>query len=229
MNARRHDPAAGRAAPAGPAGDPAGRPSGGAGGPPGDGAGPGRPEPRAAAGEGGPARREPTVGGAPVPLAPTLSRRGSPGGAVAVDRKLRSFLRRRGARGAEIDRAAQEGWLSLLTVDRMLMPGTPRYTLAEMSRRAGADDDFSRRLWRALGFPDLPPETKAFTDADADTLEALITSGNSPLLVGDDDASHLLVQQVRVASSLFARYAEMLSDQIFEALRRARELSLIHI
>jgi len=173
--------------------------------------------------DGGPVGREPTVGGARVPVAPALVVRGTAAGgrAVSVDRKLRSFLRRRGARSGEIDRAAQEGWLSLLTVDRMLMPGTPRYTLTEISRRAGADEDFSQRLWRALGFPDLPAGTKAFTDAD--TLEALITSGNSPLLVGDDDASHLLVQQVRVASSLFARYAEMLSDQIFETLRRARE------
>ncbi|MCC6338783.1 MAG: adenylate/guanylate cyclase domain-containing protein [Acidimicrobiia bacterium] len=173
-------------------------------------------------------RREPTVGGAPVPLAPSVVVRGDDAGGhdVAVDRKLRSFLRRRGARSDEIDRAAREGWLSLLTVDRMLMPGKPRYTLAEMSRRAGADEDFSRRLWRALGFPDLPADAKAFTDSDAETLETLIDSGNSPLLVGDDEAAHLLVQQVRVASSLFARYAEMLSDQIFEALRRARELGV---
>lgn len=175
-----------------------------------------------------PARREPTVGGAPVPLAPSvIVREGAETGErVVVDRKLRSFLKRRGARSVEIDRAAREGWLALLTVDRMLMPGTPRYTLTEMSSRAGADEDFSRRLWRALGFPDLPDDTPAFTNADADTLEVLIRSGDSPLLVGDDDAAHLLVQQVRVASSLFARYAEMLSDQIFEALRRGREMGV---
>ena len=47
-----------------------------------------------------------------------------------MNRRLRSFLRRRGATPAEIERAESEKRLSLLTFDRMLMPGPARYTFA---------------------------------------------------------------------------------------------------
>jgi hypothetical protein len=40
-----------------------------------------------------------------------------------MNRKLRSFLRRRGATPDEIARAEREGRLPLLAVDHQLMPG----------------------------------------------------------------------------------------------------------
>ena len=42
-----------------------------------------------------------------------------------MDRKLVKFLRKRGALDSEIEQAADEGWLVLLTVDRTLLPGRP--------------------------------------------------------------------------------------------------------
>ena len=45
-----------------------------------------------------------------------------------MNRKLRSFLKRRGATPEEIARAEREGRLLLLAFDYQLLPGPPRYT-----------------------------------------------------------------------------------------------------
>src|SRR5437773_895078 len=87
-----------------------------------------------------------------------------------MNRKLRSFLRRRGATPDEIARAERAGRLPLLAVDRQLMPGEPRYTFAEACRRASFDVETARRLWRALGFPDAPPDERLFRDNDVETI-----------------------------------------------------------
>ncbi|HEX3669240.1 MAG TPA: hypothetical protein VHY55_08825, partial [Acidimicrobiia bacterium] len=74
-----------------------------------------------------------------------------------MNRKLRSFLRKRGVPPEEIARAEREDRLLLLAFDYQLMPGRPRYTFAEACQRASFDVETAKRLWRALGFPDAPP------------------------------------------------------------------------
>ena len=39
-------------------------------------------------------------------------------------------------------------------IDEVVLPDADRYTLDEVSARAGTDPELSRRLWRALGFAD---------------------------------------------------------------------------
>src|SRR5581483_2543870 len=87
---------------------------------------------------------------------------------------LHRYLHERGASDEEIFRAGQEHWLPLLAVDRLLMPGAPRYDVDEVAQRAGTDPETARRLWRALGFPDVAPGVTAFTDRDVDMLRTAV-------------------------------------------------------
>src|SRR5262245_1147578 len=135
-----------------------------------------------------------------------------------MNRRLRSFLRRRGATPAEIERAEREKRLTLLTFDRMLMPGPARYTFAEVCRRASFDERIAKRLWRALGFPDPPEHERLFRDEDVEaiiTLRRLIESATVPR--GEDYAE--LVQNVRVIGGALARIAEVQSDSLVEMTR----------
>jgi adenylate cyclase len=135
-----------------------------------------------------------------------------------MNRRLRSFLRRRGATPAEIERAEREGRLSLLTFDRMLMRGPARYTFAEACRRASFDERIAKRLWRALGFPDPPERERLFRDEDVEaiiTLRRLIETSTVPR--GEDYGE--LVQNVRVIGGALARIAEVQSDSLVEAIR----------
>jgi hypothetical protein len=55
-----------------------------------------------------------------------------------MNRKLRSFLRRRGATPEEIAQAEREGRLLVLAFDYHLMAGHPRYTFAAACQQAGS-------------------------------------------------------------------------------------------
>ncbi len=81
---------------------------------------------------------------------------------------LRRFLRRRGASQVDIDNAARGDYLALLVLDREVLPGERRYTLAELAERGKTDVATARAIWRAIGFPDIPDDLPAFTDADVE-------------------------------------------------------------
>ena len=139
-----------------------------------------------------------------------------------MNRKLRSFLRRRGATPDEIVRAEREGRLLLLTLDYQLMPGRPRYTFEEACRRASFDADAAQRLWRALGFPDMPPDERLFRDEDVEALITLRRQIESTILdVGENYEQ--LVQIVRVVAGSLAKIAEIESDALASAVRDRRE------
>jgi adenylate cyclase len=144
-----------------------------------------------------------------------------------VNRKLARALHRLGATDAEMAEAEQHGWLTLLTVDKLLLPGSRRYDIEDMSARVGIDRETSDRLWRALGFPDLPPDAEIFTDTDVQALEELktrprITTPSGRMVDPDED----LVDQVRIFSAGLARVAAALTDQLADAIRRARDAGL---
>jgi adenylate cyclase len=66
------------------------------------------------------------------------------------------------------------------TLERLLLGGSRRYTRAQVAELAGMAPDRTRRLWRALGFADVPDDDPAFTDADVAALaglSALIDTG----------------------------------------------------
>jgi adenylate cyclase len=142
-----------------------------------------------------------------------------------VNRRLRAFLRRRGASHEEIERAEREGRLALLAFDRQLMPGRARYTFAMAAERAGVEFESAQRLWRALGFPDPPPDARRFTDEDVDVLTTLRQWFRGGMF-GTTRTIDGLVQQVRVVGGSLARVAEVQSDVVIDALRHARASGL---
>lgn len=60
-------------------------------------------------------------------------------------------------------------------LERAILGEEPGLTSADVASAAGVELDQARRLWRALGFPDVG-EQPAFTDADLSTLNALVRS-----------------------------------------------------
>ena len=137
-----------------------------------------------------------------------------------MNRKLRSFLKRRGASAEEIARAEREGGLLLLAFDYQLLPGPPRYTFEEASRRADFDLETARRLWRALGFPDPPPDARLFRDEDVEAM-ILIRRQIESTIVPVGENNEYLVQIVRVVAGSLAKIAEVESDALGERSTRS--------
>ena len=130
---------------------------------------------------------------------------------------LRRFLLDAGAPEADIARAESQGWLPLLTLDRLVSPGAPRHDVAAIAALAGCDEAHLRRLWRAVGFPDVPDGLVVFTDADADAARRLAKGGLAP---GADFAT--LLRHVRVISSSAARIASVIADDLADTVRARR-------
>ncbi len=130
---------------------------------------------------------------------------------------LRRFLAEAGASDDDIERAAEEGWLPLLAIDRILMPGRPEYDIVGLARAAGTDTETARRVWRSLGFPDVPEGVASFTDQDAEMLGVAVGR------VDTEDAAQLFDRQVRVISASLARIAAVEADMIAEVLEAIEE------
>ena len=87
-------------------------------------------------------------------------------------------------------------------ITRGLLAGEGRFTRFEVAERAGMDLDKTRRLWRALGFPEVDDDQRIFTNADVAALadaNGLIADG-----IVDLDA---LVELARPLGNLMARLA----------------------
>jgi adenylate cyclase len=92
--------------------------------------------------------------------------------------------------------------------------GNPVYDNEGVCRRAGADREVADRLWRALGFPDVPEGEIAFTEDDARALE-LATAGLVDLPSQSRDAAiELAVHEARIVSAHLAGLAETELDAI---------------
>jgi adenylate cyclase len=142
-----------------------------------------------------------------------------------MNRKLRSFLRKRGVPPEEIARAERDGRLVLVAFDSDLMSGPPRYTFEEVCNRASFNVETARRLWRALGFPDPPPDARLFRDDDVEaviTLRRQIETTIAPL--GEEYQD--LVQVVRAFGGALARIAEVESDLLVAAVHERREAGM---
>jgi len=113
---------------------------------------------------------------------------------------VRAWLHERGVDDAEIDAAVASGQLHVLVADRMVLPEEPCYTSAEVADLTGLPEEQVRRLWRALGFPDVAPGEEAFTERDV----AALTSVHGLIYLGLSDGDQM-VQQTRVLGSSMAR------------------------
>lgn len=58
-------------------------------------------------------------------------------------------------------------------VEAMLLRGPRLYTRRQIQELTGMPDTRTRRLWRSLGFADIPDDDVMFTDADLDALDQL--------------------------------------------------------
>jgi adenylate cyclase len=122
---------------------------------------------------------------------------------TGLEGHLRSLLESLGVSAEDIDRAAAEGNLYLLTVDRLLVAGTPLYTATEVAQRSGMPLELTARFWRALGFTDVTDDERHFTDADVEALaiaERFLKEGLADVEVA--------LQLTRVIGLSMARVAE---------------------
>jgi adenylate cyclase len=134
-----------------------------------------------------------------------------------VQAALRQFLLDAGASEDDLERAAAEGWVPLLTLDRLVSPGPARYDAAGVAARAGCGESELRQLWRAVGFPDVPAGLAVFTDADVDAARRLANGGFGP----DADFAATL-RHVRVISASAARIASVVADDWGDVVRERR-------
>jgi len=141
-----------------------------------------------------------------------------------VKRSLQRFLRRRGATPAEIENAVGHGYLSLLVLDRTIMPGTRQYTIEQLAERAGTDLATARALWRAIGFPDLAEHLPVFTNADVEALRVFVERIRSGSVF--EWTLERALSQTRVLSSSLARVADSETDELSQSVRLAREAGL---
>jgi adenylate cyclase len=142
-----------------------------------------------------------------------------------VDRRLTKWLRKQGASKEEIDAAAADDQLTLLALDRLLVPGLPHLDAQEVSMRSGVPEETATLLWRALGFPDIPEGQRAFTDESVEVLRLLNERSGSSMMSSVADADDL-VAQVRGIGAALSRVAEAVSDQIVEGVLAARAAGL---
>jgi adenylate cyclase len=141
-----------------------------------------------------------------------------------MNRQLRRYLRSRGATDDEIDRAERESSLTLLVLDRMLMPGMRSHTLTEAAALAGLDLATAHRIWRAAGFPDLPEDEPALNDDDVEALRIVSRMLGEAAPMGID--LERLLRLTRVFSASLARMADVESDLSVDAVRRGRSAGL---
>jgi adenylate cyclase len=87
-------------------------------------------------------------------------------------------------------------------IERLLLGDVARYDRVEAARRAGVSEELSVRLWRALGFPDVPYGEVAFTDTDV----AKLAMAGRYLNSGIADPE-IVIQVTRVISASMARVA----------------------
>jgi len=118
-------------------------------------------------------------------------------------RRVRDFLLAHGASEEEVARGEAEDVLDLLVADYLLVPTERQYTEQDVAHKTGMPLDLARQFWRALGFPDVSPTDKVFTDLDVEALAIL--KALMDLGVADVDTA---LQLARVIGSSMARIAD---------------------
>jgi adenylate cyclase len=133
-------------------------------------------------------------------------------------------LRRRGATKTDIANAVRGDYVSLLVLDRVIMPGERRYTMQQLAAQAGADPEVAREVWRAVGFPDLPDHLVVFTDADVRAMRSFVERLESPWML--EWNLERALSQARVLNAALARVAEVESDDVASSFRAAARAGL---
>lgn len=81
-------------------------------------------------------------------------------------RQLLEQLEGDGVELGEQRQASQEGRLALVPVERILVGGEGRHTLAQVAEQSEVEAELLERYWRAIGLTVGDPEEAAYPDAD---------------------------------------------------------------
>ncbi|CNE68172.1 Putative adenylate cyclase [Mycobacterium tuberculosis] len=92
-------------------------------------------------------------------------------------------------------------------IEETLLGGPLRYTRKEVETLSGVGDDYSRRIWQALGFPAPPDDEVAFTDGDVAALRE-IKDLLSHAMVDEE----MVLQLARAVGQTMGRLASWLGD-----------------
>jgi adenylate cyclase len=132
---------------------------------------------------------------------------------VTTFRTLQELIEALGVPRDEVERAAADGTLGLVAIDRMILADQNlKYTQAEVEARTGLGPD-AERFWRALGFPDPGPDERIFSDIDVEMLQLV----DEFLRLGLVE-HHVALQMARVIGSSVARIASAQIDAIEERI-----------
>src|SRR3954462_5256039 len=88
-------------------------------------------------------------------------------------------------------------------LEQALLGAPCTLTRDEVSQRAGVEVDQARAIWAAMGFAEVPPHERAFTELDVDALRTAVALRDSGIV----DTDTLLVL-VRAMGQGLARLAE---------------------
>lgn len=89
-----------------------------------------------------------------------------------------------------------------LVAERAALPGPRRWTRRDVQQKASVEPILADRLWRAMGFPEVPDDIEFFTDADVEALSIAAS-----LVRGGLIEPEVAVQQTRIMSRLMRRIA----------------------
>lgn len=134
---------------------------------------------------------------------------------AAVWERLAKRLAELGVDETTLEAAAAEGLdgIRRLVARYMTFPGARRYSPADVYAKSGVDEDTAVALWRAMGFPVVPVDEVAFTDADIEALRVATKLFES---AGMDPT--IILQQARSMGQAAARIAASHQDVIAEAI-----------
>jgi adenylate cyclase len=98
-------------------------------------------------------------------------------------------------------------------LEELLLGGPRRYTRLDVARLAGLPAERTQRMWRALGFADVPDEALFFTEADVAALGRLRELIDSGFVDEDTEASI-----ARAMGQSLSRLADWQTDMLAAAL-----------
>jgi adenylate cyclase len=116
-----------------------------------------------------------------------------------------------GADADEVQRAAADGRLPLLTIEQVLEGGPARLSANEIAERVGVPLEILETQWRALGMVVADPDERNRTEADleaAKRVKALLDTGVSPRAV-EEAARVMAMALAQVAASNRAMVTEL--------------------
>jgi len=137
-----------------------------------------------------------------------------PAGAAPFD--LAAHLRRDLAVDAEtVEAAIAEGPEAVRRLAQavVLFGEPPSLTPPEAWERAGASEDLGRRLWRAMGFANLPDDAVALTPADVEALAAI-----NVFLQASGISDDTVVRFARLLGQTMSRVADALLSIVDQAV-----------